>query len=375
MPWAPLTLMAVAVFAAITTEVLPVGLLPQISESLHTSESRVGLLVTAYAVMVAFGCIPLTALVARWPRRPVLVSLLVMYAISNAALAGAGSYWVALGARIVGGIAHAGFFSVVFSGAVALVPPARVGRAVAFVSAGNALGVALGVPAGTALGTAFGWRWAFTGAGIVMAVLAGLSTFVVPAIAAPAVSAHEPVLVAARRRPLLRVAATVVVLTLGHYTAYTYVSPLLEHAGVARSGVSLVLFGYGAAGVVGLAAVSTVVDRHPHHALQAAMSVAMASLVAVGLLGSSAIGTAAAVVVWGAAFGTLPTLLQTAAFRSSPQSPDAAPAIVNTTFNLGIGGGALLGSRELVVVAPPALALTGAALVAVALAMQAGRTD
>jgi predicted MFS family arabinose efflux permease len=68
--------------------------------------------------------------------------------------------------------------------------------------------------------------------------------------------------------------------------------------------------------------------------------------------------------VWGVAFGGLPTLTQTASRRAAPDAGDAAPGLTNATTNVGIAGGGLLGSRELLVTAPPALALTGAALAA-----------
>ena len=54
----------------------------------------------------------------------------------------------------------------------------------------------------------------------------------------------------------------------------------------------------------------------------------------------------AVVAVWGAAFGALPTLIQTVALRVTDGS-DAAPAVVNATFNVGIGGGAVLGGALL----------------------------
>lgn len=40
---------------------------------------------------------------------------------------------------------------------------------------------------------------------------------------------------------------------------------------------------------------------------------------------------------------------------------------MNTTFNIGIAGGAVLGGRELLHSSPPALAFTGATLLTVAL--------
>jgi DHA1 family inner membrane transport protein len=364
-----LAVLAATVFAAITTEVLPVGLLPNISKDLGTSESRVGLLISAYAVVVAIGSIPLTALVARWPRRRVLCGLLALYALSNGLFASTDNYWVALGSRLLGGLAHAGFFSVVIGAAVSIVPPSRAGRAVAFVSAGNALALALGVPLGTAVGTAIGWRWTFAGSALVMLMLAAVAAVVVPAALAPSESSsHVPVLRAVRGRALQLVAALVIVLTLGHYTLYTYVSPLLLHAGVRKDAISLVLLGYGIGGVLGLAITSTVVDRHPRLALQVVVPFVAACLLVLGLVHSTA-ATVVVVILWGIAFGTLPTLLQTAALSAVPEAPDTAPAVVNATFNVGIAGGGVIGSRILLVSSPSTIALTAGCIAAASIVL------
>ncbi len=366
MPIPVLSVLAAAVFAAITTEVLPVGLLPIISRDLGTSESRVGLLVSAYAVVVALGSIPLTAVMVRWPRKQVLSGLLVIYAISNALLAGTDQFSVALMARLVGGLAHAGFFSIVIAAAVAVVAPAKAGRAVAVVQAGNALALSVGIPLGTALGTAVGWRWAFAGAALLMMLLAVLTAIVLPTEQVAPMQAGVPVLTAVRGRALLVVAGLVIALTLGHYTLFTYVSPLLLHAGIGINSVGVVLFGYGAGGIIGLVLAGIAVDRWLFGTVRAAITVTFACLLTLGLFHTTAV-VIIAVAVWGCAFGSLPTLLQTVAIRAAPQTPDAGPAVVNATFNVGIAGGALIGGRELLVAAPPVLALTAAALVAVSL--------
>jgi DHA1 family inner membrane transport protein len=371
MPILVLSVMAAAVFAAITTEVLPVGLLPVISQDLHTSESRVGVLVSAYALVVAVGSIPLTALAVHWPRRAVLCVLLITYAASNAIMASTDDYWVALAARLLGGLAHAGFFASVFAAAVSIVPRAKAGRAVAFVGAGNALGFALGVPLGTAIGVAVGWRWAFAGCAVLMLVLAVLTAIVLPAEQpAPAASAPVSILAAVRGRAILAVAIMIVVLTLGHYTPYTYISPLLLHAGVPSGAISLVLFGFGAAGFLGLLLASAIVDRQPRIGLQMMIALMTACLVCLGVITATGV-TIAVVVLWGLAFGSFPTLIQAVALRAVPQARDAAPAVVNSTFNVGIAGGAFLGGRELLVASPQLLALTGAALAATALLLLA----
>jgi predicted MFS family arabinose efflux permease len=49
--------------------------------------------------------------------------------------------------------------------------------------------------------------------------------------------------------------------------------------------------------------------------------------------------------LWGLAFGALPPLLQTRLLHtSSPAFRDTASALYTSSFNIGIGGGALLGS-------------------------------
>ena len=364
---AGLTVLAVAVFAAITTEVLPVGLLPVMAADLSTTQSRIGLLVSAYAVVVALCSLPLAALLSRWPKKPVLAVLLCGYAISNVVLIGTSEYWVALGARVFGGLIHAGFFSVVFAAAAAIAPPARAGRAIAVVSAGVVVALALGVPLGTAVGTAYGWRWAFAGSSVLVLALATTIAAVLPALKRPIRAARRSVLAAALGGPLLGVGAITVVATLGNNTLYTYISPLLGAAGISARGVAPVLFGYGAAGVLGLVVVGTLADRYPHRLLQATVAGTAACLLALGLLAHSATGTVVAAILWGGMFGALPVLLQSAALAAAPDTPDAAPAVVNATFNAGIAGGSFLGARELLVAPPSTLALTAAALLAGAL--------
>lgn len=353
---------------------LPVSLLPQISTTLGSSEAAGGLLVFSYAIVVAACSVPLTALSMRWDRRRVLILAVGGMAVSNIAFASAGSFQVAAAARLVGGLAHAGFFSVVFAATAAAVPTRLAGRAVGIISVGNALGVALGVPMGTALGTLFGWRWVVLGAGIALAVVSGIVSAVMPPSPPPAQQGHEPVLRAVRARPVLKVAALVTLLMLGQYTAYTYVSVLLRDAGIGLLQVSAALFAYGIAGVAGVAVAAATADRHARASLGASVGLVVVALLALGTVAASPLAAAAALTLWGLGFGALPTLLQTLALRSSPTAPDAGSALVNTAFNVGISGGALIGAQLLSTRGSHAVAITGGALAAASIVLLLGKT-
>ncbi|WP_432570752.1 MFS transporter [Kineococcus sp. SYSU DK005] len=384
LPAGTLALLAAAVFAAVSTEVMPVGLLPQLAAAFAVPEDRIGWWMSAYALVVALGAVPVTALLAHRSPRGVLVALLLVYALANGLVVLAGStggFALALAARLLGGLAHAGLFSVAVATAVAVSPPGRSGRAVALVNTGITLALALGVPLGTAAGAAWGWRWAFAATTGVLLLLAAAAAVLVPARppATPPVpgprGATGPrpgrtragVLGALRGRPLLLVATTTVVLTLGHYGAYTYVTPLLLRAGAGQGAVGPALLGYGLASFAGLLLAGATADRHPLAALRAAIAVIAACLLALGPASGHTAATVAVVVLWGAAFGALPSLLQTAALRAS-DVPGAAPAVVNSTFNVGIAVGAWAGGRALLGGGPVLLTAGCAALVLLALA-------
>jgi MFS transporter, DHA1 family, inner membrane transport protein len=401
LPLTQLAVLGAALFVAVITELLPVGLLPQLAEAFDVGERQVGWWVSAYALVVAAAAIPLTALLARWPRRQALLVLLAVYAASNALILVAPAYWVGLAGRILGGVAHAGIFSVAFASAASLAPPGKAGRAVAIVNAGVAPAWALGLPAATAAGTAWGWRWPFAAAIAVIVLLAIAVARFIPAppalvdtpAAAPS-SAAEPagdrqtdarsipadrpsrssgVLASLRGRGLQLIGLTTVVLTIGHYSAYTYVTPLLLRAGVEQSGVSLILLGYGVASSLGLFLAGAFVDRHLGPSLRVAIAITAAALLAIAALTDSVAGTVAVVLVWGVSFSALPILINTAALRVSAV-PDAAPAVVNAMWNVGIASGAWVGGLALQSGGSSRVALVAGLLVTVSLMLTGFRS-
>jgi predicted MFS family arabinose efflux permease len=177
--------LALASFLAVTTEVLPVGLLPDIGATFKVSDSVTGLLVSLYAVMVAALAVPLTLATGRFGRKPLLLATLLGYALSNALVAAAPAFAVVAVGRAIGGMTHALFFSLMIGYAPRLVSRAHVGRALALAAGGASTGMVLGVPLTTSLGTAAGWRVSFT-------VLAAMSllTFLLVSRLLPAVH-HE----------------------------------------------------------------------------------------------------------------------------------------------------------------------------------------
>ncbi len=347
LPWPGLLALAAAVFLSITTEMLPTGLLPEMSAGLGVAEPLVGLLVSVFAFAVVVTSAPLTALTSRMPRHGLLVAVLVVLGLSTLASALVSDYWMLVLVRIAGGIAHGVFWALVAAYAARLVVPAQIGRAVAVTLGGGTLALVAGVPATTALGQLLGWRPVFA---IVAALTLGGALLVwrilprVDSAGSPAAAARfrpgDPGL-----RPVLVVCAVTAVTMLGQYAVFTYVSPLIIVVlGFDPGLVGPLLFVYGVTGAAGLAVTGSAIARNPTRAIVAAMALAAAALLVLGAsLGD--LPSLIAFAVWGLAFGAIPPLLSTRLLHATPESHrDAASALYTTAFNIGIGGGALVGA-------------------------------
>jgi len=374
-PWQPgsvreaaggLFALALATFVAITTELVPVGLLPLISDDLSVSEGVAGLLVTAYAFMVAALALPLTAVTRRLPRKTVLLSTLGIYTVSNVVVSLAPTFALVATARALGGASHAVFFSVSIGYASRLVRPHLAGRALALVTLGASAGFVLGVPLSTSLGTAVGWRTAFlvlAGACTLAAVLTALLLPSVPGGGAPPDDAAR----GARRTALAQVTAANALAYLGHYTVYTYVSVLLLGAGLAASALGPALLLIGTLGLIGAWYAAARLDVRPRQTTVVTLVVVVGGILALGVAFPGTVGTLAAAAVWSVGFGAVAAVFQTAAIRTRGASPDAVGALVNATANIGIGGGAALGALVLDSAGAGVVPWTGAVLVGAAL--------
>ena len=333
--------LALASCLAVTTEMLPVGLLPDIGATFSKSESVTGLLVTLYAVMVATLAVPLTIATTRFGRRPLLLVTVLGYVVSNALVAAAPTFAVVAAGRAVGGLTHALFFSLTIGYVPRLVAQSDVGRALAIVSGGASAGFVLGMPLSTSLGTAAGWRASFG----VLAVLSCM-TFIAVYKLLPRVdyTPHTHRSNRSGRGALVAVSASNLLTFLGHFTAYTFISVLLLASGVGPAFVGPILLACGACGLLGLWWVGRHLDRSPRRTAAVALGGIIVAVVALGISWPILAAVLAATALWSAAFGGVPSIYQATAVRTHALPPEQAGAWVNATANVGIAGGAAVGA-------------------------------
>jgi DHA1 family inner membrane transport protein len=334
----------VGTFCVSTTENLPAGLLPQLSAGLRVSLFAVGQLVAGYALTVAVLSVPLAYATKRFSQRPLLITLMALFAVASLGSALAPDYGLLLAARVLTALVHCVWWAVVTVAAVGLYRPAVQGRVMSVLNSATAVATILGIPAGTWLGQQAGWRAAF----VALSVL-GLAALVLSAVFLPSAAKADAAPIATGIRPDARryfvlLAAIVITLT-GLTMAFTYTVPFLTSVShFSDRAVSPLLLVRGGAGFASVALAGNLVDRvSPRLA-----SVVPVATLAVAFLGLFAFGpvqvlAVAFIALSGVGLFTMLVSLTSEVLVIAPVNLYVASACSSAAFNVGATFGALFG--------------------------------
>jgi DHA1 family inner membrane transport protein len=344
----PLALYALTAgaFGIGVTEFVIMGLLLEVSSDLGVSIAAAGLLISGYALGVVVGAPVMTILTRRWPRKTVLLVLMAIFTLGNAACAIAPDYATLMAARVVTAFAHGTFFGVGSVVATGLVSPDRRASAIAIMFTGLTVANILGVPFGTWLGQTLGWRatfWAVTLVGIV--AMAVIAAFVPRDVSAPEDGDWRSDLTVLARPPVLLGLLTTVLGFGGMFAVFTYIAPILTRiTGFADAAVSPILLVFGA----GLIAGNLIGGRLADRRLVPSMLGSLLALAIVMALMTFALHDRIAMVTFvgllgAAAFATVPPLQMWVLEKATGAGQSLASSFNIAAFNLGNALGAWLG--------------------------------
>lgn len=346
LPWNALLALAGGSFITLLTETLPAGVLRPMGQSLGVGDAAVGQLVSVYALGSVLAALPMTALTQRLPRRPLLLAAIAGFVVVNALTALTSNYTLLLVVRFLAGVGAGLLWSLVAGYAARLVVPELQGRAIAVAMVGSPLALSLGVPAGTLLGQQIGWRWAFGLMALLAVLLLAWIRLAVPALPAAGGGQRTP-LRSVWRLPGVRSALLVMALyVLAHNVLYTYIEPLAMVAN-AQHWLDRVLLVFGVAAIAGIGIAGWGVDRHLRALVWAAVAGFVLAVVALLLWPGVPQVLLLASVLWGVAFGAVPTLFQTAVARRAGAAADLAQSMLVTGWNLAIAAGGVAGGLVL----------------------------
>jgi len=343
----PILLLSAAGFTVLTTEFIIVGLLPSIARDLEVSVPQAGLLVTLFAFTVAALGPFLTAYFARFKRKPLFITILLMFAFANTLAALAPNIWVMGFARLLPALGLPVFWALASETAVDIVGPEYAGRAIAKIGFGIVCATVFGIPVGTLISDAWGWRSAFAILAVVALAKALLLWVYLPATHVARASVTLRSQLSLLRSPLMigHIVLSVLVFS-GMFTAYTYLADILERlAGFDGTLVGWCLMGFGAVGLIGNSLGGRMVDRHPLIASIVFSAFMIGAMVALIPSIHSSLALAAAMAIWGITQSALFLVSHVRLMKAAPHAPAFAASLNIAGGNLGIGLGAMVGGQ------------------------------
>ena len=328
--------MASVTFMAISTELVPSGILPELMDGLAISETSGGNLVGFYAIASAFFGIPIISSTVEFSRKKLLLILLVGFSISNLIVGLASSYTIALIGRIVGGICAGVLWPMIAAFGMRLTDENHKGKAVAVIMSGTTFGMSLGIPFFTYIGTRISFRVEFFIISLVIACIAVACFFMLPDVSGVRREKSNSPLTLIKNEGVLLAMLLTAIASITNYGIYTYITNLIESINyIGGIGFAQILFGIGS--ILSVIIAGKVIDNHLRYLTVFLYASSFIAFIIFALYSNSSILCHFAFLLWGVGFGALVALFQTAVARQVPESAAAvATSLQSATFNLTI---------------------------------------
>ncbi|MGO8003116.1 MFS transporter [Rhizobium ruizarguesonis] len=342
--WLGVSSLAVGSFALVTSEFLPLGLLPDIARSLGITTGQAGLLMTMPG-LVAAAAAPLSiAFAGHVDRRRVLLVLLVALAISNVLAATATNLVQMLAGRFLLGLAVGSFWTIAGS----LGPRLRSGKegvkANAIILSGISFGTVAGVPAGALMGDMYGWRISFWAGGVLAAISIGAVAILLPSLPSQNRRGVRGMSALLLRRKARVGLMAVLSIFIGHFAAYTFVTPFLnERSGISGPFLSSLLLANGIAGFAGNFLGGWISSKKIRLSVIVASALLGGSALLLMVFGGHQVAAAIAVVFWGLGFGMVPIAMQSFLQNAATDAIEDMQAMFVSVGQIAIGMGAFVG--------------------------------
>lgn len=340
-------------FAIGSTEFVAMGLLPNLAQDLlpgvystdpALANSQAGMLISAYALGVVVGAPTIAAAAARWPRKRLLMSLLIAFTLGTVASALLPTFELVLAARFVAALPHGAYFGIASLVAAELMGPGKRGQGVAFVLSGLTIANVVGVPAITFVGQNAGWRVAYL---LVALIFAG--TFIaiwllVPWQAGNAGATMRNELKAFRRLQVWMTLAVGAIGFGGLFAMYSYISPLVtEVTGLPEGTVPWILVVMGIGMTIGNLIGGRAADSDVRRGLLIMFGCVGLSLLGLALTATTVVGLLVFTFLAAASSSAAGPAIQTRLMDVAKDSQTIAAALNHSALNIGNSAGAFFG--------------------------------
>lgn len=333
-----LWILAVGVFSILNTEMGVIGILPAIAGRYDVSLTTAGLLVSMFALAIAVSGPVLPMLFSKFERKKVMLLILTLFTVGNAAAAFAVSFPMLLLARVIPAFFHPVYVSFALASASEFAEKeADIPKAVSKVIIGVSAGMVLGAPVAGLIASWQGIRWSLLFFAAVNLLSLMVTALFIPEFPKTQKVSYGEQLRVLKEKKLWLALAGVMVLNGSIFGVYSYVSSYLgEVMRFPAQIASAVLFVYGLMNIVGNTIAGKGLSSRPNRFIAIQPVIIGGIYILLLLTGTAVIPATILVLLWGIAAGMVANIIQYWVTSAAPGAPEFANGLYLTAANLGI---------------------------------------
>lgn len=329
-------ILTIGVFGILNTEMGVVGIIPLIAETFQVTIPQAGWTVGIFALTVAVSAPIMPLLFSGINRKKVMLLALGVFVLSSLVSAFTSDFTIVLIARVVPAVFHPVYVSMAFTVAASSASREQAPKAVSRIFIGVSAGMVLGVPVTSFIAseTSFSAAMIFFAA-VNILVLAATAIFV------PSIPVKEKLSYGAQLSVLKSVTTwhSIIAVTLingAMFGFFSYMSDfLLTVTNLPYKIISIFLFIYGGANIVGNLAAGRLLAKNPLRTVKTVPFIMLAVYTLLLLIGELSIPMVFIVLVLGVLAGIASNNCQWMISNAASKATDFANGLYLTSANLG----------------------------------------
>ncbi|GGH97374.1 MFS transporter [Mammaliicoccus vitulinus] len=329
-------ILAVGVFGIINTEMGIIGILPSLASYFDVSVSTAGLLVSLFALAIAFAGPTMPLIFSSMNRKNVMILVLSIFIIGNVISVFTTQFSVALIARVIPAFFHPLYVAMALSVAGSSVSEQEAPKAISKVFIGVSAGMVLGVPIVSFIAEAISIQAAMSFFAIV-----NIFSLIATIYFVPSIPVTEKLTYGSQLKILIKGVTWISILAVLFINAAIFgvYSYLAEYLGTVTNMpsnlISVMLLIYGIANIVGNIIAGKLLADKPIVTVTAFPIALIALYLIFYPLAEMTIPTAIIILFWGILAGIGANINQYWIMSAAPQAPDFANGLFLTSVNLG----------------------------------------
>lgn len=327
----------------ITTEFCVIGILPQIASHYNISIDKAGILLSAFALVIALTGPFMTLLTSGFERKKVMLVTMIIFLITGVVSFFSPPFWLLLIVRVLPAFLQPVYIATALSVAVSKGNKSNENELMGIVFSGVAIAMVTTVPFATYMASILSWQYSFMIQALVsfaaiIIIYIGLPEMPVlkkKSYASQIMILKEPIFIVSTLMNFFMIA--------GWFSTYSYFAEYLNKAkGMDETMVSIMLFVFGLVGVIANWAAGKMLNRN----ITGTVSFFLSGTLLIPVLlyfSNDTIVTVGIIVLWGFLYSPSFFNASTYMISAAPKSMEFANSLATSFGNLGVTLGTTAG--------------------------------